>query len=104
LAARRIVTPLDPDTTFSDDPLRMLRAVRFATQLGFDIDPVTFDAIRRMRARLEIVSMERIHHELNKMIAAREPSRGLLLLDQAGLLEIILPEFTLLKGVEQQEG
>jgi putative nucleotidyltransferase with HDIG domain len=104
LAARRIVTPLDPDTTFSDDPLRMLRAVRFATQLGFDIDPVTFDAIRRMRARLEIVSMERIHHELNKMIAAREPSRGLLLLDEAGLLEIILPEFTLLKGVEQQEG
>jgi putative nucleotidyltransferase with HDIG domain len=78
--------------------------VRFATQLGFDIDPVTFDAIRRMRARLEIVSMERIHHELNKMIAAAEPSRGLLLLDQAGLLEIILPEFTLLKGVEQQEG
>lgn len=104
LAARRIVTPLDPDITFSDDPLRMLRAIRFATQLGFDIDPVTFDSITRMRERIGIVSMERISLELNKMISAREPSAGLLLLDKAGLLELILPEFVQLKGVDQQEG
>lgn len=104
LAARRIVTPLDPDSTFSDDPLRMLRAIRFATQLDFTIDPATFAAIGRMCERIGIVSMERVHHELNKVIAASTPSRGLRLLDESGLLEIILPEFTLLKGVEQQDG
>lgn len=104
LADKRIVTPLDPDSTFSDDPLRMMRAIRFAAQLGFAIDPVTLDSISRMRDRMAIVSMERISHELNKLILAPVPSEGFLLLDQTGLLDAILPELTAMKGVEQYEG
>jgi poly(A) polymerase len=100
----RIVTPSDPDVTFSDDPLRMMRAVRFASQLGFFIDPETFDAIRRNRHRLEIISKERINDELNKIILSPKPSVGFELLDCSGLLELIFPELIALKGVETIEG
>jgi len=96
-----IRTPLDPDTTFSDDPLRMIRAVRFATQLGFDIHSDTFDAIARNRERIKIVSKERITTELNKIIAAPMPSIGFELLDLTGMLPLIFPELARLKGVEQ---
>ena len=99
-----IRTPLDPDITFSDDPLRMMRAIRFASQLGFFIVPETFEAIERNKNRLEIVSQERIIDELNKIILSPCPSVGLDLLEQTGLLEIILPELTALKGVETKEG
>lgn len=99
-----IRTPLDPLTTFSDDPLRMLRAVRFATQLNFDIEPKTLDAIRQMNGRIKIVSAERITDELNKMMTSLRPSRGWFLLDETGLLEYILPEFVALKGVESRNG
>ncbi|CCH01167.1 polynucleotide adenylyltransferase/metal dependent phosphohydrolase [Fibrella aestuarina BUZ 2] len=102
---RRIIrTPLAPDITFSDDPLRMMRAIRFATQLNFDIDPDTFDGIVRMKDRLPIVSMERVIDELNKIILAKTPSYGFKLLYHAGLLELILPELTALKGVETVDG
>lgn len=100
----RIVTPMDPDITFSDDPLRMLRAVRFASQLGFFIDPDTFDAIARNKARIEIISQERIIDELNKIVMSPKPSVGFELLDKCGLLEIIFPELVALKGVETKEG
>lgn len=100
----RIVTPLDPDVTFSDDPLRMMRAVRFASQLGFFIDPDTFDAIERNKARIEIISKERIADELNKIILSPKPSVGFELLDRSGLLELIFPELCALKGVETKEG
>ena len=99
-----IRTPLDPDITFSDDPLRMMRAVRFAAQLGFDIHPDSFDAIDRNRERISIVSMERITDELNKIILSPKPSVGFILLEKTGLLEILFPEFTALKGVETKEG
>jgi poly(A) polymerase len=99
-----IRTPLDPDITFSDDPLRMLRAVRFASQLGFFIDPDTFDAIERNRERIEIISAERITDELNKIVLSPRPSVGLELLEQTGLLAIILPELTALRGIETKEG
>lgn len=104
LARKTIRTPLDPDITFSDDPLRMMRAVRFATQLGFDILPDTFDAITRNRERIAIISRERINDELSKIIRSDMPSRGFLMLDKAGLLELIFPELTSLKGVEIMEG
>ncbi|MDR0832615.1 MAG: CCA tRNA nucleotidyltransferase [Candidatus Symbiothrix sp.] len=100
----RIKTPLNPDITFSDDPLRMLRAVRFATQLGFFIAPDTFEAIERNASRIEIISKERIVDELNKIILAPRPSIGLELLEQTGLLQLILPELTDLKGIETKEG
>jgi poly(A) polymerase len=100
----RIVTPLDPDVTFDDDPLRMMRAVRFVSQLGFFIDPDTFDAIERNRERIEIISKERITDELNKIILSPKPSTGFELLDRSGLLEIIFPELCALKGVETKEG
>jgi len=100
----RIVTPLDPDVTFSDDPLRMMRAVRFASQLGFYIDPETFDAIERNKGRIDIISNERIADELNKIIMSPKPSVGFELLDRSGLLKIILPELCALKGVETVEG
>ena len=100
----RIVTPLDPDITFSDDPLRMMRAIRFASQLGFFIDPDTFDAIARNKQRIEIISPERIIDELNKIILSPKPSIGFELLDLCGLLEIIFPELHALKGVETKEG
>jgi poly(A) polymerase len=104
LADLRIVTPLDPDITFSDDPLRMMRAVRFASQLGFFIDPETFDAIARNKQRIEIISEERIAGELNKIILSPKPSIGFELLEMCGLLELILPELCALKGVETKDG
>lgn len=104
LKNKRIVTPLDPHQTFSDDPLRMMRAIRFATQLSFNLDEATLEAIRQMKNRIEIVSMERIAFELNKIIQAQKPSTGFLLLDKAGLLALIFPEFVALKGAEQMEG
>lgn len=97
-------TPLDPDVTFSDDPLRMMRAVRFACQLDFDIDPEAFDAIVRNGERISIVSSERIVEELNKMMITRKPSIGFRLLDASGLLKILVPEMEALKGVETKDG
>lgn len=99
-----IRTPLDPDVTFSDDPLRMMRAIRFASQLGFDILPETFDAIRRNRERISIVSMERVTDELNKIIMSPKPSVGFVLLEKTGLLEIVFPELAALKGAETKDG
>ncbi|MCD8173687.1 MAG: CCA tRNA nucleotidyltransferase [Alistipes sp.] len=99
-----IRTPCNADRTFSDDPLRMMRAVRFAAQLGFDIDPATFDAIARNRGRIEIVSRERITTELNKIILSPVPSIGFELLDKTGLLPLIFPELAELKGVERVGG
>jgi poly(A) polymerase len=96
-----IRTPLDPDVTFSDDPLRMLRAVRFASQLYFDIEPETFEAIIRNVHRVEILSAERIAEELNKILLSPRPSYGFKLLDVSGLLEKILPEISALKGVDK---
>ena len=104
LAAKIIRTPLSPDITFSDDPLRMLRAVRFATQLDFTIYPETFDALSRNKERIEIISEERIVDELNKMIASDIPSKGFVLLEECGLLQLILPELSALKGVEVKNG
>lgn len=104
LQKKIIRTPLKPDLTFSDDPLRMMRAIRFAAQLNFDIEPDTFDAIVRMKDRLDIVSAERITDELNKLILAPTPSYGFKLLYHAGLLEKIFPELVELKGVEIVEG
>ncbi|AQG80160.1 CCA tRNA nucleotidyltransferase [Spirosoma montaniterrae] len=102
---RKIIrTPLGPDITFSDDPLRMMRAIRFASQLNFDIEPDTFDAIVRMNDRIGIVSRERITDELNKIILSPTPSYGFKLLYHAGLLERIFPELVALKGVETIEG
>ncbi|WMJ74755.1 HD domain-containing protein [Cytophagaceae bacterium ABcell3] len=98
---RKIVrTPLDPHVTFSDDPLRMLRAVRFASQLGFDISPETFEALNENKERLSIVSMERISTELNKIILSKTPSYGFKLLFHSGLLEMFFPEMVALHGVE----
>lgn len=99
-----IRTPLEPGKTFSDDPLRMMRAIRFATQLGFTIEKRTLDAIEKHRHRIKIVSMERITTELNKIILCSEPSLGFKLLDQTRLLELIFPEFVALKGVEKKNG
>ena len=99
-----IRTPLDPDITFSDDPLRMMRAVRFASQLGFFIDPDTFDAIERNKERISIISKERIVDELNKIVLSPKPSVGFDLLDRCGLLPLIFPELCALKGVETKEG
>ena len=100
LGKRIIRTPLDPDVTFSDDPLRMMRAIRFATQLDFNILPATFEAIARNRQRISIVSRERIFDELTKIIKSPVPSKGFLLLERCGLLKIIFPELQALKGVE----
>ena len=99
-----IRTPLDPDVTFSDDPLRMMRAVRFASQLGFSIVPETFEAIRRNAARLEIISKERIVEEFNKILLSPQPSRGINMLKDAGLLQYFLPELLSLQGVEVING
>lgn len=99
-----IRTPTDPEITFSDDPLRMMRAIRFATQLGFDVEAQTFDAIIRMADRLKIVSQERITDELNKIILSPVPSYGFKLLFHSGLLHQFFPEMVLLHGVEYVEG
>ena len=102
---RRIIrTPLDPDITFSDDPLRMMRAVRFATQLGFDIYSETFEAIKRNAKRINIITRERIAEELMKIMRSASPSHGWKLLDQCGLLPLIFPELAALKGVETVNG
>ena len=99
-----IRTPLDPDITFSDDPLRMMRAIRFATQLGFFLDGETFDAIVRNAYRMEIITRERITEEINKIMLSRRPSEGWILLDKTGLLPLIFPELAALKGIEVKEG
>lgn len=99
-----IRTPLDPDITFSDDPLRMMRAVRFATQLGFEIYPETFTAIARNAERIAIISRERVFDELTKIIRSKRPSRGFLLLRDCGLLKLIFPELAALEGVETVNG
>mgnify|MGYP006266950543 CR=1 FL=1 len=104
LRRRMIRTPLNPEITFSDDPLRMMRAVRFATQLDFDIEADTFAAIREQRERIKIVSQERITDELNKIILAPVPSYGFKLLFQSGILELIFPEMAALQGVETING
>ena len=98
-----IATPLDPEVTFSDDPLRMMRCIRFATQLNFQIEDGTFEALQRMAARIKIVSAERIEVELNKIMMAPHPSIGFELLQRSGLLQIILPELAALDIVEKRD-
>ena len=97
-------TPLDPDITFSDDPLRMLRGIRFATQLGFTIDEKSLNSITKNAERIKIISGERVVDELNKILSTEKPSIGFLLLFKTGLLDIILPELTALNNVEEIEG
>ena len=109
LAAGIIRTPLEPDTTYSDDPLRMLRAIRFAAKLStpemeFHIVPESLEAMRRMSDRLSILSRERIAEELNKMLVTARPSMAFRLMDETGLLEHVLPQLSALKGVETIEG
>lgn len=104
LKERIIRTPLDPDITFSDDPLRMMRCIRFATQLNFYIDEETFNALERNRERIKIISYERIKDELNKILLSPIPSKGFVDLDHCGLLELIFPELTALQGVEVRNG
>jgi len=99
-----IATPLDPDITFSDDPLRMMRCIRFATQLNFTIEEETFDALTRNAERIKIISAERIADELNKIILSPVPSIGFVDLDRCGLLNIIFPEMSALQGVESKNG
>jgi len=99
-----IKTPLDPDITFSDDPLRMLRAIRFANQLGFEIEEKSLESITKNASRINIISGERIVDELNKILSTEKPSIGFLLLYKTGLLDIILPELTALNQVEEIEG
>lgn len=104
LENRRLVTPLEPNITFSDDPLRMMRAIRFAAQLQFTIDSVTLRAIKANAERLEIVSMERITDELNKIILSPKPSIGFRLLFDTGILHLIFPEMAALQGVKTIDG
>lgn len=104
LKRKLIRTPLSPDITFSDDPLRMMRAIRFASQLYFDIEPGTFESITKNADRIHIVSQERIVDELNKIILSPQPSYGFKLLYHAGLLHHIFPEMTALQGVETIDG
>lgn len=104
LANKIIRTPLDPDITYSDDPLRMMRAIRFATQLDFMIEQNSLDSITANHQRLEIISGERIVDELNKILMSKKPSKGFLLLYKTGLLDLILPELTALNQVEEIEG
>lgn len=104
LKSKIIRTPLDPDITFADDPLRMMRAIRFAAQLNFKIHTETLDAITRNASRINIITRERISEELNKIIMTEKPSVGFYLLDETGLLELIFPVFTSLKGAEYVDG
>jgi putative nucleotidyltransferase with HDIG domain len=104
LKKKIIRTPLEPDKTFSDDPLRMMRAIRFASQLNFTIENKTFNSIKENAERIKIVSAERIVAELNKIIMCSHPSKGFILLEQSGLLRIIFPELDNLKGVETKDG
>jgi poly(A) polymerase len=104
IADKIIRTPCDPDRTFSDDPLRMMRAVRFANQLNFNIFPETFEAIKRNASRLEIISEERIMEEFNKILSCIRPSKGINLLCDSGLLEYFLPEVLALKGIDSING
>jgi len=104
LEDRIIATPLDPDITFSDDPLRMMRCIRFATQLNFEIEGETFEALARNRERIQIISQERVIEELQKIMASDSPARGFELLFSCGLLELIFPELYALHGVETVAG
>ena len=104
LKQKVIRTPLNPDTTFSDDPLRMIRAIRFAAQLYFSTDDASFVSIERNSSRINIVSQERITVELQKIMAAPKPSIGFMLLEKSGLLALLVPQISLLKGVETMEG
>ena len=104
LNIRLIRTPLSPDITFSDDPLRMIRCIRFATQLEFSIEENTFAAINRNKERLNIISKERIFDELQKIMASTKPSVGFILLEKSNLLEYIFPELLALKGIETKNG
>ncbi|MDC6406518.1 MULTISPECIES: CCA tRNA nucleotidyltransferase [Maribacter] len=104
LENKLIRTPLDPDITYSDDPLRMMRAIRFATQLEFRIEASSLDAITRNKERIKIISKERIVEELHKIMLCPTPSKGFSLLHKTGLLDIIMPELTALQGIEEIEG
>ncbi len=104
LEAKTIRTPQNPDITFADDPLRMMRAIRFSAQLDFQILPETFEAIKRNSSLIHIITMERISEELNKIIMTEKPSVGFYLLDKTGLLDLIFPVFTALKGAEFVDG
>jgi tRNA nucleotidyltransferase/poly(A) polymerase len=104
LEGKIIRTPMDPDITFSDDPLRMMRAIRFAVQLGFSIEKNTFRSIASNAERISIVSQERIIVEMNKIIMCDHPSRGFILLEKSGLLKLIFPELDNLKGVDNKDG
>lgn len=104
LDEKLIKTPLDPDITYSDDPLRMMRAIRFATQLNFRIEEESFAAITRNAERIKIISSERVSEELNKIIAADKPSIGFKLLEESKLLPLIFPELQDLKGIEKRKG
>jgi poly(A) polymerase len=99
-----IRTPLDPDTTYSDDPLRMFRAIRFASQLSFTVVPESLESISRNRKRIEILSYERVTEEINKILMSPKPSVGFRLLESTGLLELVLPQLVNLKGVETLDG
>ena len=99
-----IRTPLEPTQTYSDDPLRMMRAIRFASTLNFNIEKNSLEAIKKEKERIKIVSMERIMTEFNKIVLSEKPSLGLKLLEETGLLQIIIPELTALKGIEEIEG
>lgn len=104
LENKLIRTPLDPEKTYSDDPLRMMRAIRFATQLGFEIDADSFHSIKENSDRIKIITKERITDELNKIVLANTPSRGFRLLNSSGLLDLIFPEMAALRGVEYRNG
>ncbi len=104
LQQQLIQTPLDPDITYSDDPLRMLRAIRFATQLNFKIELGSLESISKNKDRIKIISKERIVDEINKILLAEKPSKGFALLHRTGLLELILPQLTALEGIEEIEG
>ncbi|MCF8274997.1 MAG: CCA tRNA nucleotidyltransferase [Flavobacteriaceae bacterium] len=99
-----IRTPLNPDITYSDDPLRMMRAIRFSTQLNFNIEQTSLKAISKNKHRIQIITNERIVVELNKILESKKPSFGFILLEETGLLDYILPELTALKGIDEVEG